>query len=156
MLKDKLLKLFLGRNNEEKLELCNPDLLVIKQHNKLKICVVYNHKNKKWIENHLETIDKLQNLFAVTLEGKSIEIKSLTFKHGQKVYIKNNQILDSLYAYSPKSNGVLWAAEKFDALSSYEKNDLLSIGDLLVLQDKINEQHLENLKGDKPEEVETL
>lgn len=115
--------------DKENLRLSNRNLVLLrKEDDSVVIAVIANSKTKRWIKNNLdidvssEQYDKV----AYTINGETIKLEK--------------RATVSLFDYSNNSNRLFWTIEKLNALDSFKADDKFNIVNLIVLQDKLNEE----------------
>ena len=115
--------------DKENLRLSNRNLVLLrKKDDSVVIAVIANSKTKRWIKNNLdidvssEQYDKV----AYTIYGETIKLE--------------RRATVALFDYSNNSNRLFCTIEKLNALDSFKADDKFNIVNLIVLQDKLNEE----------------
>lgn len=142
--------------DKENLRLSNRSLVLLrKEDDSVEIAVIANSKTKRWIKNNLDVdVDsELYNKVAYTIYGEPVKLEQRATTKIDKVayssYFQNREVV-ALFDYSNNSNRLFWTIEKLSTLDSFKADDKLNIINLIVLQDKLNEE-IKNKKLAKEE-----
>lgn len=115
--------------DKENLRLSNRNLVLLrKEDDSVEIAVIANSKTKRWIKNNLDidVSSEQYNKVAYTINGETIKFEK--------------RATVALFDYSNNSNRLFWTIEKLNALDSFKADDKFNIVNLIVLQDKLNEE----------------